>query len=132
MNTNGEFYSKKRKEYNEETEKCIEETLEKLNTIGDKPLMMLGKIQSGKTKSFIGVISLAFDNGYDLAVVLTKNSNALAKQTTARMIDEFKEFRENDLVEIFDIMSVPKDMSRFELDKKLIVVVKKKKIIYLN
>ena len=127
MNTNGEFYSKKRKEYNEETEKCIEETLEKLNTIGDKPLMMLGKIQSGKTKSFIGVISLAFDNGYDLAVVLTKNSNALAKQTTARMIDEFKEFRENDLVEIFDIMSVPKDMSRFELDKKLIVVVKKEK-----
>ena len=47
--------------------------------------MMLGKIQSGKTRSFIGVISLAFDNGYDLAVVLTKNSNALAKQTTARI-----------------------------------------------
>ena len=33
--------------------------------------MMLGKIQSGITKSFIGVISLDFDNGYDLPVVLT-------------------------------------------------------------
>ena len=38
-----------------------------------------GKIQSGKTKSFIGVISLAFDSEYDLSVVLTKNSNELAK-----------------------------------------------------
>lgn len=127
MNLNGEFYSVKGKEYNENTEKCIIETVGKLDKIGDNPLMMLGKIQSGKTKSFIGVISLAFDNGYDLAVVLTKNSNALAKQTTARMIDEFKEFREDDLVEIFDIMCVPKDMSRFELDKKLIIVVKKEK-----
>lgn len=84
--------------------------------------MMLGKIQSGKTKSFIGVISLAFDNSYDLAVVLTKNSNALAMQTTSRMKQEF---RDDDLIDIFDIMCIPTDLSRFELDKKLILVVKK-------
>lgn len=127
MITNGEFYSLKKKEYNSKTEKCIFDTVKKLETIGDKPLMMLGKIQSGKTKSFIGVISLAFDNGYDLAVVLTKNSNALAKQTTARMRQEFEAFKDEDLVQIFDIMCIPKDMNKFELEQKLIIVVKKEK-----
>ncbi|RMD01095.1 hypothetical protein D9O40_08995 [Clostridium autoethanogenum] len=125
MNMNGEFFSVKKEEYNEKTLACIEEAVLKLDEIEDKPLMMLGKIQSGKTKSFIGVISLAFDNGYDLAVVLTKNSNALAKQTTARMRQEFAVFRDEDIIEIFDIMCIPPNMSKFELDKKLIIVVKK-------
>lgn len=127
MITNGEFYSLKKKEYNSKTKKCIFDTVKKLEEIGEKPLMMLGKIQSGKTKSFIGVISLAFDNGYDLAVVLTKNSNALARQTTARMRQEFVEFKDDDLVQIFDIMCIPKDMNKFELEQKLIIVVKKEK-----
>ena len=125
MNLDGEFFGVKKSEYNEKQYKCILETVEKLNIINDNPLMMLGKIQSGKTKSFIGAISLAFDNGYDLAVVLTKNSNALAMQTTARMKQEFAQFRDEDLIDIFDIMCVPTDLSRFELDKKLILVVKK-------
>lgn len=123
----GEFFTIKKKEYNENTLNCIKQAVSKLDDIDDKPLMMLGKIQSGKTKSFIGVISLAFDNGYDLAVVLTKNSNALAMQTTARMRDEFKIFRDEDSIEIFDIMCMPPNMSKFELDKKLIIVVKKEK-----
>lgn len=127
MITDGEFYSIKKKEYNKKTEKCIFDTVKRLEEIGDKPLMMLGKIQSGKTKSFIGVIALAFDNRYDLAVVLTKNSNALAKQTTARMRQEFEEFKDDDLVQIFDIMCIPKDMNKFELEQKLIIVVKKEK-----
>lgn len=124
---NGEFFSVKKKEYDEKTLICIRQAVSKLDEIDDKPLMMLGKIQSGKTRSFIGVISLAFDNGYDLAVVLTKNSNALAMQTTARMREEFKVFRDDDIIEIFDIMCMPPNMSKFELDKKMIIVVKKEK-----
>lgn len=124
---NGEFFSVKKKEYDEKTLTCIRQAVSKLDEIDDKPLMMLGKIQSGKTRSFIGVISLAFDNGYDLAVVLTKNSNALAMQTTARMREEFKVFRDDDIIEIFDIMCMPPNMSKFELDKKMIIVVKKEK-----
>lgn len=127
MILNGEFFSEKSKEYNEKTLDCIKESVEKLEKIGDRPLMMLGKIQSGKTKSFIGVMALAFDNGYDLSVVLTKNSNALAKQTVSRLKDEFKDFREEDMVEVFDIMCMPVNMSKFELGKKLIIVVKKEK-----
>lgn len=127
MILDGEFFSVKSKDYNKKTLNCVIETVEKLDEIDDKPLMMLGKIQSGKTRSFIGVISLAFDNGYDLAVVLTKNSNALAKQTTARMKQEFYDFRDEDIIEIFDIMCIPPNMSQFELDKKMIIVVKKEK-----
>lgn len=125
MILDGEFFSVKKRDYDEKQASCIVQAVTKLEEINDKPLMMLGKIQSGKTKSFIGVISLAFDNGYDLAVVLTKNSNALAKQTTARMKLEFAEFRDDDIIEIFDIMCIPPRMSKFELDKKLILVVKK-------
>ncbi len=127
MRLDGEFFSVKSKDYNEKTLNCVIEAVKKLDGIDNRPLMMLGKIQSGKTRSFIGVISLAFDNGYDLAVVLTKNSNALAKQTTARMKQEFYEFRDDDIIEIFDIMCIPPNMSQFELDKKMIIVVKKEK-----
>ncbi|MGL5644225.1 hypothetical protein, partial [Cetobacterium sp.] len=123
----GEFFKVKKHEYNEKTLACIKKSVEKLSEIEDKPLMMLGKIQSGKTKSFIGVVSLSFDNGYDLAVILTKNSNALAKQTVARMKQEFSEFLEEDSVEIFDIMNASPNMTKFELEKKLIIVVKKEK-----
>lgn len=127
MFLNGDFFTEKKKEYNDNTLKCITAAVDKIDKIEDKPLMMLGKIQSGKTKSFIGVISLAFDNGYDLSVVLTKNSNALAKQTVARMKQEFEAFRDDDIVDIFDIMCIPPNMSKFELDKKMIIVVKKEK-----
>lgn len=123
----GEFFNFKKSDYNDKTLECIVESVEKLEEIEDKPLMMLGRIQSGKTRSFIGVISLAFDNGYDLAIVLTKNSNALARQTVARMNYEFKSFREDDLLDIYDIMCIPSNMSKFELDKKMIIVVKKEK-----
>ena len=127
LDLNGEFFSSKKVEYNEATRNCICDVVSKFEEIQDKPLMMLGKIQSGKTRSFIGVISLAFDNDYDLAIVLTKNSNALAKQTTARMNQEFKQFKDVDLVDVYDIMCMPPDLSKFELDKKLIIVVKKEK-----
>jgi len=125
MNINGDFFSVKKSEYNDRQLECIFDCVNKLEEIDEKPLMMLGKIQSGKTKAFIGVISLAFDNGYDLAVVLTKNSNALAKQTTARMQQEFKDFRDDDMLNIFDIMCVPSSLTRYELDQKMIIVVKK-------
>ena len=37
-------------------------------TSSDRPGILLGKIQSGKTRAFLGVIAEAFDNGYDIAV----------------------------------------------------------------
>lgn len=127
MNLNGSFYGDKKSEYDDKTTKCIIDAMNKLEDIGDKPLMMLGKIQSGKTRSFIGVTALAFDNGYDLAIILTKNSNALAKQTVVRMQQEFAKFKDDDIIDIFDVMCIPPEMSQYELGKKLIIVVKKEK-----
>lgn len=125
MNLNGLFYTKKSKTYSKELKNCIESSVKKLDEIDQNPLMLLGKIQSGKTRAFIGVISLAFDNGYDLAIVLTKNSNALAKQTTSRMNNEFEFFINEDELDVYDVIKMPSKLSRYELSKKIILIVKK-------
>ena len=125
MNLEGQFYKKRLDagEYTKEQKKCIEESIEVLEGLKKEPLMMLGKIQSGKTKTFIGTIALGFDNGYDLAIVLTKGTNALSEQTLARMKYEFKGER----VRIYDIMSLPIKLQPFELKQKMIIIVKKEK-----
>jgi hypothetical protein len=56
----------------------------------NKPVCLLGKIQSGKTRAFIGVIADAFDRGVNCVIVLTKNSTLLGKQTTRRLLQEFQ------------------------------------------
>ncbi len=87
--------------------------------------MLLGKVQSGKTRTFISVLALAFDNGFDIAIVLSKNSKALIEQTYKRLRSEFAMFVEDGELDIYDIMSAPKVFGKFELDSKLIFVAKK-------
>ena len=125
----GTFYPEftKEKSYGPDLRACIESTVRKLLTTAtssDRPGMLLGKIQSGKTKTFLGVIALAFDNGFDVCVVLTKGTKALAKQTFERVDQEFGEFvNRNDLL-VYDIMSLP-NLSTWEQKRKLVLVVKK-------
>ncbi|WP_218139525.1 hypothetical protein [Thorsellia anophelis] len=38
--------------------------------------MLLGKIQSDKTKTFMAIMGLVFDNDYDVIVVRTKGTKA--------------------------------------------------------
>ena len=64
------------------------------------PVLLLGKVQSGKTRGFMGAISLGFDNGYDLVIILTKGTKLLARQTYRRIKKDFKEFDEQRLVKI--------------------------------
>lgn len=132
MILNGEFYLNKSSGYDEALKKCIRDTVSKLSEIGQKPLMMPGKIQSGKTRAFIGVITLSFDNGYDLSIVLTKNSNALVKQTVARMKSEFSSSISEDKIDVYDIMMIPDSLSRYELQNKVIIVVKNNIRIFRN
>lgn len=87
--------------------------------------MLLGKIQSGKTKTFLAVIALAFDNGFDIALILTKGTKALAKQTLARVQREFATFHAQDQLQMFDVMTVPTGLTPYELNQKLIFVAKK-------
>lgn len=114
-----------------ELKACMEDTVKQLlekNTTVDKPGMLLGKIQSGKTRAFIGIIALAFDNSYDMAIVLTKGTKALAQQTYERLKKDFADFTDdNDEVQIFDVLHVPGNLPPYVLRQKLIMVVKKEK-----
>ena len=47
--------------------------------------ILIGKVQSGKTSNFISLTSLAFDNGYDIVVILGGNTNQLLQQNADRI-----------------------------------------------
>ncbi len=47
--------------------------------------IVIGKVQSGKTSNFIALLALAFDNGYNLAVVIGGNTNELLTQNVDRI-----------------------------------------------
>ncbi|MEI5876209.1 Z1 domain-containing protein [Bacillus paranthracis] len=130
LNKTGRFYSRltEKNNYSIETQQCIENTVNKLienDTSVNRPGMLLGKIQSGKTRAFIGITALAFDNSYDVAIVLTKGTRALAQQTFERLKKEFEDFKDDDVLQIYDSMSIPDNLIAYELEQKLIFVVKK-------
>jgi hypothetical protein len=108
---------------------CVERTVQQLlqeETSTHRPGILLGKIQSGKTRAFLGVIASAFDKGYDIAVILTKGTVSLAKQTLNRVQKDFAPFLADDVdtVHVFDIMALPQ-LTPYEMSHKLILVVKK-------
>lgn len=82
--------------YSKGLKDCIEDTVEKLLVTNisnaSDPGLLLGKIQCGKTRAFVGVMGLAFDKGIDVCVVLTKSDDGLVEQTTARMEYEFRDY----------------------------------------
>ena len=135
----GKYYLEKIKEHSYSTllQQCIEESgsfcMKRLLSSDvseehdNEPLMMLGKIQSGKTRAFTGLIALLFDNNFDMVLILTKNSQALAKQTYKRMRQEFKNAIDEDEAEVFDIMKKYDTYTDFELEKKIIIIAKKEK-----
>lgn len=131
LNFNGAFYpsfTANTDRYSEDDKTCIKNTVERLLTVDTsvaKPGMLLGKIQSGKTKTFLAIMALAFDNGFDIAIILTKGTKVLARQTLERVRREFSSFYEQDLLQVYDIMTVPHSLTGYELNQKLIFVAKK-------
>jgi len=131
LNLNGRFYPSFVADsdlYVSEDRACIENTVQRLQSVetsAARPGMLLGKIQSGKTKTFLAIIALAFDNGFDVAIVLTKGTKALTRQTLQRVRREFAAFHRQDALQIYDIMTVPGGLTGYELSQKLIIVAKK-------
>src|SRR5881628_3031881 len=117
INLSGEFYpsfTARTALYGDADKTCVQQTVDRLlsvQTSAEEPGMLLGKIQSGKTKTFLAAIALAFDNGFDIAVILTKGTKALTRQTLERVRREFGSFAERDRLQIFDIMVVPAGLS---------------------
>lgn len=135
MNKQGEYYSYKNTNYDQALKDCVEETCQycidqSLANTDEKinhPIMMLGKIQSGKTRAFTGLIALAFDNDFDIIFILTKNSKALIQQTVSRMKSEFQPFIAKRELIVSDIIKRDQKISGYELQQKNIIVAKKQK-----
>jgi hypothetical protein len=78
-----------------------------------------------QTKTFLGAIALEFDKGFDIAIILTKGTKALARQTLERVRREFATFNDWDQLQIYDFTTLPSGLTGYELSQKLIFVVKK-------
>lgn len=108
-------YMKVNTPYTPELQKRIEQTVDCLinpknsNEDTSIPGLLLGRIQSGKTRAFIGVMALAFDKGFDACIVLTKPDNGLVAQTKSRLENEFEHFADDtnaydqNIVAIYDV-----------------------------
>lgn len=105
--------------------KAVVAKLEKEQTSGNRPGMLLGKIQSGKTRAFVGAIAHAFDRDFTLAVVLTKGTRTLSAQTVARLSTDFEAAIDADRMNVYDIMKLPPQLTGAELKRKIVVVAKK-------
>lgn len=124
------FYARLRVTSNHDIElqDCVESVVNRLEastTSESQPGMLLGKIQSGKTRGFLGIIAKSFDRDYDIALVLTKGTRTLAQQTVSRISHDFKEFIKDDLIAVYDIMEMPSPLTRSEMKRKIIIVAKK-------
>lgn len=84
--------------YSKELDACVRTTVDRLlekSPKAQEPGLLLGKIQCGKTNAFVNIMALAFDQGVDICIVLTKGVNSLATQTKERMAEDFKIFEES-------------------------------------
>lgn len=97
----------------EDKDRCIRKTVEKLLAEcpnATVPVLLLGKIQCGKTDTFENIVGLAFDKGIDVCVVFTKGTKALAEQTMERMVADYTHFSDKGrtdqpaTIKIFDII----------------------------
>lgn len=112
----------------QDTEAVAVQTVEDLlqtTTNDQRPGMLLGKIQSGKTRTFVSVIALGLDNGFDVAIVFTKGTKALTRQTVARLNRDLAAAVRRELVLVYDIQAIPEKLTEWELNKKLVIVCKK-------
>jgi len=127
---NGPLYTEvsTRMDYSEEYRDRIESSVAKLlgqATSNERPGMLLGMIQSGKTRTFLGIIALALDNGFENCIIFTKGTNPLARQTLARIRQAFRNAVINDDARVFDIMALPDNLTSYERSLKFIVICKK-------
>ncbi len=77
----------------------VENTMKRINDVCDSNVnsasraygLVVGRVQSGKTRNYIGLAIKAYSEGWNCVIVLTSNNTALALQTRNRMIDEFRD-----------------------------------------
>lgn len=111
---------------------CVADAVSALEETGDnssQPVLLLGKVQCGKTNTFEKIIALCMDKGFEIFVVLTKNSNALSEQTLNRLRRDFNCIHFNGNGEdnsIYDIMSLKSGLNTYIAENHRIIIVAKK------
>jgi hypothetical protein len=132
MKTDGPFYSAyktKNSSFAPATFACAEETMRCLLQQAhseERPGILLGKVQSGKTRAFVTLLALAFDNGYETAVILTKNSVPLVDQTLKRLNSDLADFIAAKDLRVINIMNQAGSFTKYELEHRKHVFVGKK------
>jgi hypothetical protein len=123
------YITEKRKDSPElkKTMEAVTKDLLKYKTDELKPGILLGLIQSGKTRAFVGVIAKGFDDGFDVAIVFTKNSVALVEQTMKRLKSEFEMPIARHKLYVWDVIKLQgtQQLTGYVLSNKIILVVKK-------
>lgn len=78
--------------------------------------LVVGYVQSGKTMSFTGVLAMARDNGYRVAIILTGITTNLQEQTSTRLAKDL----DNDLeTDCFSILNNPSEEESGDVVKAL-------------
>lgn len=134
----------------EEKEQVVRDMVDQLQIASTdekakQPCLLLGKVQCGKTDTFLSIMGLAFDRGIDIAVVMTKGTNTLTKQTIQRLNKDFRFFKDQQtygqkvIISIWDILDLGHrgGLSDYQLNdpaNKFIIVCKKEdtNLQYLN
>ena len=102
----------------------VVEQLQKQATSTNRPGILLGRVQSGKTRAFSGVIARAFDGGYDVAVITHEGHKIPCRADAQPREGGFPGVHRGRSGWVYDILSVP-ELTPYELTRKLIFVVKK-------
>ncbi len=111
---------------------CVENSVRMLLEEGphtEEPGLLLGKIQCGKTDTFEDIIGLAFDKEIDVAIILTKGTNALADQTEKRARHDYRWFKPSDSldqktsIEVYGKIKPWGNLKRANLERNKIVIV---------
>ena len=128
MNRFEEISKKSNPAFSDEDIKSMTKTVDQFQgqeTDANRPGMLFGHIQSGKTRNYIGVIAKALDEGFDYIVILTKGTKMLEKQTAKRVNKAFEVFDDIDDVAVYNLAEAERNFTKYELEQKLIFVVKK-------
>lgn len=131
-----------------EKEQVVREMADQLMSTGEnamQPCLLLGKVQCGKTDTFLSIMGLCFDLGIDVAIVMTKGTNTLTSQTIKRLNKDFRFFKDQQtynqrvVVSVWDILDLGHrggftDYQLKDPANKFIIVVKKEdtNLKYLN
>lgn len=97
--------------------------------------IVIGKVQSGKTSNFISVLALAFDNGYNLAIVLGGNKKNLTDQNSVRIQQAFNIKTENLVIlttEKNSSLITPEQIRTFILNGRKVIIVGLKHKKHIN